>query len=919
MNRWIIRATGTLMVLLSARSTYWVIANLNGEALWIAVPFAAATILLLIDLVLAVINNWSIETPKTRFIPQGAEPKVATIIPTWGETPSMVMKTVESVFAQDYPAEKLFVIVSDDAHNLALRFAIAEWRRRYRDLAAQIEYFEPPKKGSSERRGESKSGNLNAALALLESAPDIAFIETRDADDLVGDETFLRQSIAQLLHDPKLGFVQTVKQAQVAPGDPFNNLEPFFYQVILPARCAANSVFPCGSGVVFRRQALDNIGGFPTWNIVEDLQAGVEILSKGWRSTYLPIVGAVSQSAPEDIRNVYKQRGTWALDTMRLFFWRNFWFQKGLDLRQKLAFSDMGIAYLLSFVALTFMAIPIVSLVWDVRPVVTADLEYLLNVWPQAAATELFFLVLWGRRFTFEQIWRSREMWIGLAPLYAKATILALLYGPNRKPAYRVTRKEEVAGWYWRETLLQSVFWVTLVVVAAAYLAKHSLSTFMSQADLGSLFWAAFFILGLKGIVQKSWYHFQWREHPLVRFLFTPRYALSSIITVIVISVGLSALFTFNSSVLAFESTTIAALPSPLPTAQPLTVASLLQDRPVLRVPEFGEPAKYAPPILESVQREARNPINPVKPINAPLALNAAGKVGLGLYTNVTDDNFQLARNFETLVNHKMMYIMWFQAWGDTDRDFQTARVKLAGQNGYIPVITWEPWKRDFANPSRLQPEFSFASINAGRYDAYIRNWARAAASTKVPIIVRFAHEQSTEPGTHPWYPWQGDPEGYKTAFRRIVAIFKSEGATNAKFLWSAMWIYDPKTALYYPGDDIVDYVGTTVVNHSIAITADWAKWRTFAELFGAQYDVAVDTWQKPFIITEFGSAEQGGDKAAWLADTLGNLDKYPFISGVILLEVTRDREAPNINWSVTSSPATLNAFKTKITSNYFK
>ena len=32
-------------------------------------------------------------------------------------------------------------------------------------------------------------------------------------------------------------------------------------------------------------------------------------------------VGAVGQHAPEDLPNVYKQRGTWALDTMRLLIW----------------------------------------------------------------------------------------------------------------------------------------------------------------------------------------------------------------------------------------------------------------------------------------------------------------------------------------------------------------------------------------------------------------------------------------------------------------------------------------------------------------------------------------------------------------------------------------------------------------------
>ena len=69
-----------------------------------------------------------------------------------------------------------------------------------------------------------------------------------------------------------------------------------------------------------------------------DLQSGVEALRRGWRGLYLPIVGAVGQVAPEDVPNVYKQRGTWAVDTVRLMFWGD---QRGMTLRQRAHFVSM--------------------------------------------------------------------------------------------------------------------------------------------------------------------------------------------------------------------------------------------------------------------------------------------------------------------------------------------------------------------------------------------------------------------------------------------------------------------------------------------------------------------------------------------------------------------------------------------------
>jgi beta-mannanase len=210
------------------------------------------------------------------------------------------------------------------------------------------------------------------------------------------------------------------------------------------------------------------------------------------------------------------------------------------------------------------------------------------------------------------------------------------------------------------------------------------------------------------------------------------------------------------------------------------------------------------------------------------------------------------------------------------------------------------------------------SSIVAGDHDAYIRTWARAARASGVPIVLRFAHEHSTEPGTRPWYPWQGDPEGYREAFRHIVTLFREEGADNVRHLWSAMWL-NSWASQYYPGDDVVDYVGTTTLNHGTGAQAAWAQWRTFDDLFAPQYRAALQ-WNKPIIVTEVATAEYGGDKAAWLRDCFNGVKyQYPLVRGVLLFEVEADREWPIINWSVASSPESLAAFKEVINDPIFR
>jgi cellulose synthase (UDP-forming) len=498
MKNWKPRLAGVLLLLTTAWYLPWMFANLNWAAPWLSLPFAIASITTAVMAFITTINHWHSDVPEKRPVPTGEEPEVAIIIPTYGEHPAMLYETTKSVLEQNYPREKIRLIISDDGHRATIREVRSRLAQEYPE--AFVAYNDPPRRGDSERRGEAKAGNLNSVFDIInERAPRIQFIETRDADDKVGDPDFLRQAVGLLVADPKLAFVQTIKEAEVSPGDPFGNLEPLFYRNVMVARNAANAVFPCGSGLVWRREALADIDGFPAWNLVEDLQSGVEALRRGWHGAYLPIVGAMGQTAPEDIPNMIKQRGTWALDTMRLFFWGN---RDGLGLRQKLQFAELGFFYLLSFAVLVFAATPVFALAFDIYPLITTHAEYAFRFWPFAVAVELLLLSL-ADGLPYEALWRARQTWLGMAPVYARATFIALRYGPNRKPSYRVTRKEHVYAWYWRETLPQTVLLVALVVASAYHIATHSMLT---ETDLGSLFWAAFFGLALSRVVLNAWH-----------------------------------------------------------------------------------------------------------------------------------------------------------------------------------------------------------------------------------------------------------------------------------------------------------------------------------------------------------------------------------------------------------------------------
>jgi cellulose synthase (UDP-forming) len=493
-NRWA-QALGVLLILCIAWFLPWLVAHADLAHAWLSLPFLAATVVVVAALLVSVCNRWARAVPVSSPVPAGAEPRVAVIVPTLGEPLRLLERTVRSVLDQDWPAECLWVLVSDDAHDPRVHKMINKLALEYPQ--ATLRYNRPPAKGDPRRNGEAKAGNLNSALARIPA--EIELIETRDADDLVGDRRFLRETVGQLMAHERLAFVQTVKSGEVHGGDPFDNLQPHFFGCAMASRYAANAVFPCGSGVVWRRAALGDIGNFPTWNLVEDLQSGIEALRRGWDGCYLPIVGAHAQHTPEDLPNFVKQRGTWALDTMRLMMWAP---KSGLSMRQRLQFYELALFYLQGPATLVFLITPALGFALHDYPVVTSTGAFLLHFWPFAAALELYMAAV-HRPLSLEQLWRARLVWAGLSFTYARAFVLAVCGGRDGKPRYVVTRKENQHAWHWRLALPHMLLLATLAATMGWSLAHHSL---LNSFDVSSAYWVVLYSLLLLGFVRLSWH-----------------------------------------------------------------------------------------------------------------------------------------------------------------------------------------------------------------------------------------------------------------------------------------------------------------------------------------------------------------------------------------------------------------------------
>jgi len=270
---------------------------------------------------------------------------------------------------------------------------------------------------------------------------------------------------------------------------------------------------------------------------------------------------------------------------------------------------------------------------------------------------------------------------------------------------------------------------------------------------------------------------------------------------------------------------------------------------------------------------------------------NAADSQGVffGIFREMTAP--ELVAEAPGDLRRKPAAVLSFSRFGGA---FPQTQVLYLHQQGYVPQITWEPWgPHDEPMP--------LADFVNGKWDAYITQYAKDAARLDLPFMLRWGHEFNSD-----WYPWSlikngRDPQLYVQAFRRIVDIFRREGANKVQFVWcfnndsvpNESW-NSPVSA--YPGDEYVDWIG--IDGYNWGTSKSWSSWRSFEQVVKTAYDMAQKIApSKPILIAEIASAETGGDKAAWIKGMFTALPNMPAIRGVSWFDLRKETA-----WNIDSS-----------------
>lgn len=229
-----------------------------------------------------------------------------------------------------------------------------------------------------------------------------------------------------------------------------------------------------------------------------------------------------------------------------------------------------------------------------------------------------------------------------------------------------------------------------------------------------------------------------------------------------------------------------------------------------------------------------------------------------------------------------LTYYAWEDDWASASKRDLDA--------GTIPLVNWEPDGIDFNH------------IVSGALDPTIDARASGAKSLGKPLFLDFAAEMNGDEA------WSGnDPALYIAAYRHIHDRFTAAGAINVVWAWCPNVTdvdgRNRQTMAYYPGDEYVDWTGVDGYNWG---AGSGFSWQSFHDVFADIYPLLAAK-NKPILIGEMASDEDGGDKAQWISAIVPTLrDQFPMIKGVVWFDVDKER-----HWEIASSAATLAAYMT--------
>jgi hypothetical protein len=254
--------------------------------------------------------------------------------------------------------------------------------------------------------------------------------------------------------------------------------------------------------------------------------------------------------------------------------------------------------------------------------------------------------------------------------------------------------------------------------------------------------------------------------------------------------------------------------------------------------------------------------------------------------------------SLEQLVGRTFAIDHYYVAMGDTLPSKPMIASATAGRYPLVDLDTDSGW--------------TWSKIASGAADSSLISQAKGLAAWGKPCFMNFDHEPEAYGGSH------GSAADFIAAWRHVVGIFRSQGATNCSWVWilEAQTFGQAAAATsWYPGDQYVDWLS--------ADGYDWypgksgSSWREFSAIFGPLHSwSATYHASKPVMVGETGVQEDPANpsrKATWFKNALATMKTWPQFKAFVYYNSPK-----SYPWWVNSSSASLTAFRAIGADPYF-
>jgi hypothetical protein len=288
-------------------------------------------------------------------------------VPCYNEPSDIVFATCEAALALRHPWAKTTVYMLDDGKNLEREKNVMLMGNDRLIYIARNKFPGVPIHG--------KAGNINNCLKFhifAKKVPrDNDIIMIFDAD-MKAHPNFLSHVLPYLELDPQTALVQTPQHFFNVDhtGDVFNHQNSTFFFGCQTGLDSWRATVCCGTNFAVRAAPLAAIGWFPTESITEDFLLSLKLTASGWHCRYHGHVLTTGE-APEDLRQIFKQRSRWCTGCFQVFFQvETFMWVRQLPAIQMLCYFNSIMGYLSTVICFpVFLIVPVVSVYTKTHPV----------------------------------------------------------------------------------------------------------------------------------------------------------------------------------------------------------------------------------------------------------------------------------------------------------------------------------------------------------------------------------------------------------------------------------------------------------------------------------------------------------------------------------------------------------------------